>query len=884
MDIKKNIEEEIRKRARSYTPEWRFDTEHPDIGSALALVFAEMTARTAEQFSKLPRKNRIAFLNALGAEPLPAAQAQGYVQFTLINEEAPGVMVEAGTTVSADAVEQTDAPVDFETCEDVFVIPAEISDIYQTCDMQDTIFQIYDRESMDFQPFPLFASRHRNLQSHEMYLCHDVLFAICSEAVISLTCFTPGNRHMAPEDVSRLADGKHAVFEYYSEEGWVPFDDMQAKEGRLDLYKAREQKAFAKTVVGERESYWIRLRVLSFPAFSNMQLAGVKMSVQNRGKIPDTIYGAQEECNPVRFLPFGEQLGLYQEVYFGSEEVLSKRGAGITLSYRIDFRKIPLGLYEKQLINWEWIMEQGQMETECEYEIGIESVLWEYFNGSGWTRLFADESYSRAFSLSGEGEGHYRTLTFTCPQDMEKTLVNATETYYIRARIMKISNLYKMTGNYLVPVIENASLQYTYAQHETGAQEYVFHNNLEYVTRQGGIPGKNMVFSPFPQTGEEGMAMYIGFAADVAGSPVKMLFCMGGDMDCSRRPLLWEYWNGTSWKKLHPADETEHLSKTGTVTFSSNGDMKQKRLFGKERFWLRILDLERGYTLPERQQSRPMIRGIYMNTVPVQCVSEREGGLSQREPAGGARGNLPAGTSWRMERSIGYIHAVTNPLAMTGGCDAETPEDAMARFSGSIRHQYRAVSARDYEQLVLCAVRGIRMVKCFAGYDDTGKPLKGAVTLVVLPEQSGQQGMPFAPLREKIMQYMKGHISSSLADSRKFFVIPPERIEVRLYIECVAEKRNQMFRIKKEMLERLEVFFCPWDRQSGQGWEIGSFPSNMQIQNAIKDIPGMVYIRNIMMSVYTSGSGGQQEADVEEVRRRKYILPVNGRHEIRVVI
>lgn len=883
MDIEKNIREEISRRARSYTPEWRFDMENPDIGSALALAFAEMTAETVKQFSKIPTKNRIAFFNALGAEMLPEVPAQGYLQFSLINEEVPGVTVEAGTMVSADGEELAGGPADFKTCEDVYVTPAVVSDIYQTCDREDAVYRIYDRHSMEFLPFSLFASRTGNLQTHEMYICHDVLFSIQSDAVISVTGFERGNRRLSTECFRQLADGKQAVFEYYSEEGWTPFDSLEVREDGLDLHKGAEQKRFAKTVVEGRESYWIRLRLFHFQAFSHMHFTRLELSERNRGQVPDTIYGSQEECNPARFLPFGEQLTPYQEVYFGSEEVLSKKGARITLSYGIDFRKIPLSQYEKQNINWEWIMDQEQMREEPEYEVCIESVLWEYYNGSGWTRLFADESGSTAFSLSGKGEGHYRTVSFICPQDMEKTLVNATETYYIRARIMKINYLYQITGYYLVPVLENVSVRYTYENHVTEPREYVFHNNMEYVRRQGGLTGKESVFYPFFQTGEEGMAMYIGLEGIPSGSPVKMLFSMVEDMDCSTRPLLWEYWNGTAWKNLHPADETEYFSRTGIVSFSGNRNMKTRKLFGKERCWLRILDVERTYVLPE-QQRHPMIRGIYMNAVAVRGVGKSQEELPVAQSGSGAQGNLPAGRTWKLERSIGYIHTVTNPEAMTGGCDEERPEDSMERIADSIRHQQRAVSVEDYEQLARCAVRGIRMVKCFSGYDDTGKPLKGAVTLVVLPEQSGQQTLAFAPVREKIMQYMKGRISSTLADSGRFFVICPRQIEVRLYIECIVCEHSRPYEIKKKILERLETFFLPRDFRSGQGWEIGSFPSTMQIQNAINDIDGIEYIRSIRMSAYTGAGGSQREVDVETVRRQRYILPVNGKHEILVTV
>ena len=51
-EISQRIQKDIRKRAESYTPEWRFWPENPDIGSALAIVYAEMMAGTVRQFSR----------------------------------------------------------------------------------------------------------------------------------------------------------------------------------------------------------------------------------------------------------------------------------------------------------------------------------------------------------------------------------------------------------------------------------------------------------------------------------------------------------------------------------------------------------------------------------------------------------------------------------------------------------------------------------------------------------------------------------------------------------------------------------------------------------------------------------------------------------------
>ncbi|MFM8895353.1 MAG: baseplate J/gp47 family protein, partial [Actinomycetales bacterium] len=53
-----------------------------------------------------------------------------------------------------------------------------------------------------------------------------------------------------------------------------------------------------------------------------------------------------------------------------------------------------------------------------------------------------------------------------------------------------------------------------------------------------------------------------------------------------------------------------------------------------------------------------------------------------------------------------------NPVAATGGHDAETIDDVKDRAAITVRTQMRAVTARDYELLVKLAAPSIARVVC----------------------------------------------------------------------------------------------------------------------------------------------------------------------------
>ena len=63
---------------------------------------------------------------------------------------------------------------------------------------------------------------------------------------------------------------------------------------------------------------------------------------------PQSVYAAGTEADSHGFyFPFGEQLSIYEEVYFSCDEAFSKKGALITMNFLLDYTKIPLNIAEK---------------------------------------------------------------------------------------------------------------------------------------------------------------------------------------------------------------------------------------------------------------------------------------------------------------------------------------------------------------------------------------------------------------------------------------------------------------------------------------------------------------------------------------------------------
>ena len=74
-DSSRELIEKIKERASSYTPEWRMDLEHPDGGTALALLFSGMYEDTLKKYDQLPKKHMLDFFQCAGTSLAPARPA-----------------------------------------------------------------------------------------------------------------------------------------------------------------------------------------------------------------------------------------------------------------------------------------------------------------------------------------------------------------------------------------------------------------------------------------------------------------------------------------------------------------------------------------------------------------------------------------------------------------------------------------------------------------------------------------------------------------------------------------------------------------------------------------------------------------------------------------
>ena len=84
-------------------------------------------------------------------------------------------------------------------------------------------------------------------------------------------------------------------------------------------------------------------------------------------------------------------------------------------------------------------MKRTDFIPDPEYDIGIDEVIWEYYNGNDWRKLPESDRYSKVFRAASDQLERKTEITFNCPGDLTPVLVGAVEGRYIRARILKMN-------------------------------------------------------------------------------------------------------------------------------------------------------------------------------------------------------------------------------------------------------------------------------------------------------------------------------------------------------------------------------------------------------------------------------------------------------------
>ncbi|WP_085315870.1 baseplate J/gp47 family protein [Derxia lacustris] len=242
---------------------------------------------------------------------------------------------------------------------------------------------------------------------------------------------------------------------------------------------------------------------------------------------------------------------------------------------------------------------------------------------------------------------------------------------------------------------------------------------------------------------EEDGNLYLGIEASELQGPLSLLFELreeAAHAEAAARPRpVWACLANDRWLALEEArvllDTTRAFLGTGIVMLDiPAAATRDNRIFPAGRFWLRVS--VRG-ELPVFDA----FAGLYAvraQALRVSRLTGAAGNASDGSADEAALAPLPAGSLRKPARPVPGLGAVEQVGASFGFEPAETRAGLQTRLGERLRHKQRAVTAWDYERLVLDRFPEVLKVKCFmhrAAPDRIDRP--GHVLVMVLPAARG---------------------------------------------------------------------------------------------------------------------------------------------------
>ena len=243
---------------------------------------------------------------------------------------------------------------------------------------------------------------------------------------------------------------------------------------------------------------------------------------------------------------------------------------------------------------------------------------------------------------------------------------------------------------------------------------------------------------------------------------------------------------------------------------------------------------------------------------------------------GGSAGNLPAEAIDGLIVSIPYVESMTNATASCGGSDEQSIEVVRKIGTKRIKHHGRAVTAEDYESLVLEEFNEIAEVKCFTGRGRDGEACPGHVAVVILPKDLGNDTYTYA-LCKRVEDFLLARTSCEMAIGKRLNVVAavPMRVSAEISVqlddyEYAARAESDILAAVRDLLER------------GKADRIGTVPSVNTVMTAIKTVEHVSYINRILLVGEYYYNNELVTVSVDDDMDYKYFVAVSGEHIVRL--
>ncbi len=605
------IENYIIELARTYAPEWRFNPDDPDMGTVIAQIFARQEEENVRLMGMMPERYHLEFVNMLDFSLHRAQPAGSIVIFNLDGGVLPGAQLPKGTRLSAESDRTDSGFAIFETDRSIYVTESQIRAVFQTDIERGTISPIfgdfdvpeiipasampvpeggegeagepdaYITDVVDenvirtIPPFVLFGEK-TDLGQSVLIISHDILFEGVGEPIYV--------RLSGGESLCRRILSGEFSFKYLSKDGFLDFDSVKllSDNETFELIKNEES---LRINADDRELSAVIITANEVMTDS-LNLDGVSLSAGGGSRKPEYVGDGSQELETDKFKPFSDSLAIYNECYIGHDPCFAKKGARISLDFRVSYHENQIRLTAEEEEAELQIVKRKPKKTAFDNpaQVKVNEITIEYYNGVGWKKLRCDTEYAGMFENCEPGQ--YK-LGFICPADWEATESGPYSGRVIRMRVTRSDNCYLRPAIHNYPQIENLRISYSYEGRYAAPLklERIFGTVKENITdRIGG----NKEFTVLSGSSYAEDALYIGLDRKLEEGPVSIFFQLADSANQNGVRFRVEYSSGSGFKEMRFTDLTEGFTRSGTIMFMPPADMCETVMEGNRLYWIRI--------------------------------------------------------------------------------------------------------------------------------------------------------------------------------------------------------------------------------------------------------------------------------------------------------
>jgi hypothetical protein len=197
-----------------------------------------------------------------------------------------------------------------------------------------------------------------------------------------------------------------------------------------------------------------------------------------------------------------------------------------------------------------------------------------------------------------------------------------------------------------------------------------------------------------------------------------------------------------------------------------------------------------------------------------------------------------------LKSSLPYVEKVFNVEAATGGSDPWSLDEIFAFGPQLIKNQGRAVSAEDFEWMVLEAFTQLARAKCLSTKAPGPRGLvnrPGAVTIIVVPRTSERKPQPTSALLRQIADFLGAQTLGTIVSD--LHVLGPGFTEVTVRARVRASDPRESGEVERRAQRALEDFFHPLTGgESGRGWDFGRDVPLSEVFAVLQRVPGVDHV------------------------------------------